>query len=262
MRLSVLRADAEIDDDCDDDCDGWTRCGEVMRGEVRTVGTVRRENTDGLNGQDVVVVMGVAGTGKTTVGRLLAEALGVPYAEADGFHPPANVAKMSAGIPLDDTDRAPWLDAIGAWAHRREGLGGVVSCSALKRVYRDRLRAAAPGIVFLHLTGDRALIGRRMAERAGHFMPVALLDSQFATLEPLEADEPGVSVDVLPGPEAVSERALRALSALRTLRTTERPEVRDHSDTPTRRSDTPTPRSDTPTTPRSDTSTRPKPPRS
>ncbi|UNZ18321.1 gluconokinase [Streptomyces sp. 891-h] len=162
----------------------------------------------------VVVVMGVAGTGKTTVGRLLAEALGVPYAEADAFHPPANVAKMSAGTPLDDTDRAPWLDAIGAWAHGREGRGGVVSCSALKRAYRDRLRAAAPGIVFVHLTGDRALIGRRMAERADHFMPVALLDSQFATLEPLAPDEPGVVIDVAPGPETVTEQALDGLASL------------------------------------------------
>ncbi|MBO8196643.1 gluconokinase [Streptomyces oryzae] len=162
----------------------------------------------------VVVVMGVAGTGKTTVGRLLADALGVPYAEADAFHPPANVAKMSAGTPLDDADRAPWLDAIGAWAHDHEGRGGVVSCSALKRAYRDRLRAAAPGIVFLHLTGDRALIARRMAGRADHFMPVALLDSQFATLEPLAPDEPGVVVDVAPGPESVTEQALDGLGPL------------------------------------------------
>lgn len=92
----------------------------------------------------VVVVMGVAGTGKTTIGPLLAAGLGVPYAEGDDFHPAANIAKMSAGIPLDDSDRWPWLDAIGRWAHGRAGLGGVVSSSALKRVYRDRLRAEAP----------------------------------------------------------------------------------------------------------------------
>lgn len=161
--------------------------------------------------QNVVVVMGVAGTGKTTVGRLLAGALDVPYAEADAFHPPANVAKMSAGTPLDDADRAPWLDAIGAWAHRHEGRGGVVSCSALKHSYRDRLRAAAPGVFFVHLTGDRELIARRMAEREDHFMPVALLDSQFATLEPLEPDERGIVVSVAPGPEAVTGQALSAL---------------------------------------------------
>ncbi|MGW2816227.1 gluconokinase [Streptomyces sp. NPDC001415] len=163
-----------------------------------------------------IVVMGVAGTGKTTIGPLVAERLGVPYAEGDDFHPVANVAKMSAGIPLDDDDRLPWLDAIGAWAHGRAGLGGVVSSSALKRSYRDRLRAAAPGLVFLHLTGDRALIEHRMAERRGHFMPAALLDSQFAALEPLGRDEAGVAVDVSGTPEDIAERAAAALRTLTT----------------------------------------------
>ncbi|MFF4188342.1 gluconokinase [Streptomyces sp. NPDC001691] len=169
-----------------------------------------------MNSPLTIVVMGVAGTGKTTIGPLVAERLGVPYAEGDDFHPQANVAKMSAGIPLDDDDRWPWLDAIGAWAHGRAGLGGVVSSSALKRSYRDRLRAAAPGLVFLHLTGDRALIERRMAERKGHFMPTALLDSQFATLQPLGADETGVSVDVSGTPEDIAERAAAALRPLTT----------------------------------------------
>ncbi|MER6223976.1 gluconokinase [Streptomyces sp900105755] len=162
----------------------------------------------------VVVVMGVAGTGKTTIGPLLAARLGVPYAEGDDFHPPANIAKMSAGHPLDDADRWPWLDAIGAWAHGRAGLGGVVSSSALKRSYRDRLRAAAPGIVFLHLSGDRRLIEDRMSHRQGHFMPTALLDSQFATLQPLEPDEAGVAVEVSGTPEEIAARAVRALEAL------------------------------------------------
>ncbi|MGW0776121.1 gluconokinase [Streptomyces sp. NPDC002835] len=162
----------------------------------------------------VVVVMGVAGTGKTTIGPLLAAALGVPYAEGDDFHPPANIAKMSAGVPLDDEDRRPWLDAVGAWAHGRAGLGGVVSSSALKREYRDRLRAAAPDAVFLHLTGSRELVERRMAERTGHFMPTALLDSQFATLQPLEDDEAGVAVDVSGSPEEITERAVAALRGL------------------------------------------------
>lgn len=161
----------------------------------------------------VVVVMGVAGTGKTTIGPLVAHALGVPYAEGDDFHPQANIAKMSAGVPLDDADRGPWLDAIGQWAHGRAGLGGVVSSSALKRIYRDRLRAAAPGVVFLHLAGDRALIEERMAARKGHFMPTALLDSQFATLQPLGADEAGVAVDVAGTPEEITERAVAALRA-------------------------------------------------
>ncbi|WP_181767662.1 gluconokinase [Streptomyces albidus (ex Kaewkla and Franco 2022)] len=160
---------------------------------------------------EVVIVMGVAGTGKTTVGALLAEAMGVPYAEADAFHPPANVAKMTAGTPLDDADREPWLDAIGGWAREREGVGGVVSCSALKRAYRDRLRAAAPHVFFLHLTGDRTLIAQRMERRRDHFMPPSLLDSQFATLEPLQSDERGAAVSVRVGPDTVTERALAVL---------------------------------------------------
>ncbi|MEU5218020.1 gluconokinase [Streptomyces sp. NPDC020807] len=164
--------------------------------------------------RQVVVVMGVAGTGKTTIGPLVAEALAVPYAEGDDFHPAANVAKMSAGTPLDDADRAPWLDAIGAWAAGRAGHGGVVSSSALKRSYRDRLRAAAPGVVFLHLTGDRELIEGRMAARKGHFMPTALLDSQFATLQPLADDEAGVAVDVTGTPEDIATRAVAALRRL------------------------------------------------
>ncbi|MFI1355475.1 gluconokinase [Streptomyces sp. NPDC020898] len=162
----------------------------------------------------VIVVMGVAGTGKTTIGPLLAARLGVPYAEGDDFHPPANIHKMTAGTPLTDDDRWPWLDAIGEWAHGRAGLGGVVSCSALKRSYRDRLRAAAPGVVFVHLTGDRALIEDRMAHRQGHFMPTALLDSQFATLQPLAADEGGVAVNVSGTPEEISTRATAALDDL------------------------------------------------
>ncbi|MFI7018086.1 gluconokinase [Streptomyces sp. NPDC050164] len=167
-----------------------------------------------MNTPHVVVVMGVAGTGKTTIGPLLAARLGVPYAEGDDFHPQANIDRMSAGTPLTDEDRGPWLDAIGAWAHGRAGLGGVVSCSALKRSYRDRLRAAAPGVVFVHLTGDRALIEDRMSHRQGHFMPTALLDSQFATLQPLQADEAGVDVDVSGSPEEITERAALALEDL------------------------------------------------
>ncbi|MGW0287962.1 gluconokinase [Streptomyces sp. NPDC003236] len=162
----------------------------------------------------VVVVMGVAGTGKTTIGPLLAARLGVPYAEGDDFHPRANIEKMTAGVPLEDADRWPWLEAIGHWAHGRSGLGGVVSSSALKRSYRDRLRSVAPGVVFLHLTGDRELIEDRMSHRQGHFMPTALLDSQFATLQPLETDEAGVAVDVAGSPEEITARAVRALDAL------------------------------------------------
>ncbi|MFD7294361.1 gluconokinase [Streptomyces sp. NPDC059897] len=162
----------------------------------------------------VVVVMGVAGTGKTTIGPLLAERLGVPYAEGDDFHPRANIDKMSAGTPLTDDDRWPWLDAIGRWAHGRAGLGGVVSSSALKRSYRDRLRAEAPDAVFVHLTGSRELIEDRMGHREGHFMPTSLLDSQFATLQPLAADEAGVAVDVAGSPEEIADRAVAALAEL------------------------------------------------
>ncbi|MEV5365920.1 gluconokinase [Streptomyces cellulosae] len=167
-----------------------------------------------MNTPHVVVVMGVAGTGKTTIGPLLAARLGVPYAEGDDFHPQSNIAKMSAGTPLTDDDRWPWLDAIGDWAQGRAGLGGVVSCSALKRSYRDRLRAAAPGVIFVHLTGDRALIEDRMSHRQGHFMPTALLDSQFATLQPLEPDEAGVAVSVTGSPEEITGRAATALTSL------------------------------------------------
>lgn len=176
---------------------------------------VDEDSEVGVSTQRVIVVMGVAGTGKTTVGWLLAEALGVPYAEGDAFHPAANVAKMSAGTPLDDADRGPWLDAIGQWIRNCAGLrGGVVAASSLKRSYRDRLRAAAPGAAFVHLTGDRSLIAQRMAARKGHFMPTTLLDSQFATLEPLQDDELGVVVDVSGSPDDITERALGALRRL------------------------------------------------
>ncbi|MCZ2525803.1 gluconokinase [Streptomyces sp. HB2AG] len=157
--------------------------------------------------------MGVSGSGKTTVGGLLADRLGVPYAEADDFHPPANIAKMSAGVPLDDEDRRPWLDAIAAWARDRGSRGGVVSCSALARRYRDRLRENAPGLFFLHLDGDFDLIAGRVARREGHFMPPSLLRSQFDALEPLGADERGAVVGVEGDAGEVTDRALAALSA-------------------------------------------------
>lgn len=157
----------------------------------------------------IIVVMGVSGSGKTTVGRVLAERLGVPYAEADEFHPAANVEKMAAGHPLTDEDRWPWLRTIGEWITERAGRGGVVTCSALKRGYRDLLRSAAPGEVwFLHLAGDRAVIADRLGARTGHFMPAALLDSQFADLEPLAADEPGLTVDVARSPEEIAQSVI------------------------------------------------------
>lgn len=159
--------------------------------------------------EHVVVVMGVAGSGKTTVGRALAARLGVPYAEADDFHPPENIRKMSAGHPLTDEDRWPWLQAIAAWISAQSG--GVVTCSALKRAYRDLLRGASTPVWFLHLTGDRALLAERISSRSGHFMPPALLDSQLADLEPLANDEPGIAVDIAASPEEIVETAVRAL---------------------------------------------------
>lgn len=144
----------------------------------------------------LVVVMGVSGSGKSTVGAALADALGVPFTDADGLHPAANVAKMTRGIPLTDTDREPWLDAVGARLAEHTGTGLVVACSALRRTYRDRLRAHAPSTVFVHLSGDAAVLAERMGGRSGHFMPTALLDSQLATLEPLAADEAGTTLDI------------------------------------------------------------------
>ncbi|MDT0444477.1 gluconokinase [Streptomyces johnsoniae] len=162
-----------------------------------------------------VVVMGVSGVGKTTVARALAERLGVPFAEADDFHPPANVAKMSAGTPLTDADREPWLRSLGAWLGEREkeDSGGVMTCSALKRAYRETLRAGAPGVFFLHLEGSRELIEERLGRRTGHFMPPALLASQFADLEPLGAGENGAVLDVQPTPEELVDRAIEVLAA-------------------------------------------------
>ncbi|MDX3866519.1 gluconokinase [Streptomyces scabiei] len=148
------------------------------------------------NTAPLVVVMGVSASGKTTVGQLLAQRLEVPYAEADDFHPAANVAKMRAGHPLDDEDRRPWLDEIARWLSDHAEGGGVVSCSALKRRYRDRLASAAPHISFLHLDGSRELIAARITARKGHFMPPGLLDTQFADLEPLGDDEAGAAIPI------------------------------------------------------------------
>jgi len=143
-----------------------------------------------------VVVMGVSGSGKTTVARALAADLGWEFLEGDGLHPAANVAAMSAGTPLTDAERRPWLEAVGAWVDARaaEGRSGVLTCSALRRSYRDELRVGRPGLVFCHLAVDPAVVERRLAQRTGHFMPPSLLPSQLATLEPLAPDEPGVTV--------------------------------------------------------------------
>lgn len=159
----------------------------------------------------VLVVMGVSGTGKSTVAGLLAGQLGWDLAEGDDLHPAANVAKMASGQPLTDEDRWPWLDTVAAWiqAHTEAGTPGVVTCSALRRAYRDKLRG--PGVAFVHLAGSREVIGARMAKRQDHFMPTSLLDSQLATLESLEADEQGIVVPLAQGPQEEVREIIDAL---------------------------------------------------
>jgi len=153
----------------------------------------------------IVVVMGVAGCGKSSVGQTLALALGHEFIEGDAHHPPANIEKMSAGIPLTDADRDGWLGTLAGFIADadREGRGLVVACSALKRRYRDRLRGDCKRVVFLHLHGDKALIASRMGARTAHFMPMALVDSQFADLEMPAADEPVLSYEVTLPAEAI-----------------------------------------------------------
>jgi carbohydrate kinase (thermoresistant glucokinase family) len=162
----------------------------------------------------IAVVMGVSGSGKTTIGAALARRLGWSFADADTFHPPANIAKMSAGQPLDDNDRAPWLAAISgridAW--RRHNICGVVACSALKRRYRDVLVSDRPEVRLVHLEGGRDLIAARLAGRHGHFMPGVLLDSQFEALEPPGPDEHPVVVPIDRPVAAIVETLVMALS--------------------------------------------------
>jgi carbohydrate kinase (thermoresistant glucokinase family) len=158
--------------------------------------------------------MGVSGSGKTTIGEALARRLGWSFVDADSFHPPANIDKMSAGRPLDDDDRAPWLAAIAAWIDARRGRGecGVVTCSALKRRYRGIIVGNRPDVRLVHLDGSRALIAGRLAGRRGHFMPGALLDSQFEALEPPGPDERALVVSIDRPVAAIVEGLVTALS--------------------------------------------------
>jgi gluconokinase len=163
-----------------------------MEAKIRT----SRRN-GGRTGKPALVVMGVAGCGKTAVGTALAEAIGARYIEGDRLHPPDNVERMARGEPLTDALRASWLDAVGqaVRAAVMGGEGAVAACSALKRIYRDRLRRAEPSIVFVHLLLSRQEAFRRVSNRRGHFMPASLVDNQFAILEPPSSDERAFSVN-------------------------------------------------------------------
>lgn len=161
----------------------------------------------------MVVVMGVTGCGKTTVGELLARRLDARFAEGDTYHPPANVEKMRSGAPLDDADRWPWLEALAAdmAAWLAAGERAVVTCSALKRTYRDVLRGAGKGVRFVHVAGSRDVIAQRLSGRRGHYMPPSLLASQIATLEPPDPDEGVITVDLEAAPEAIVTAVLARL---------------------------------------------------
>jgi gluconokinase len=160
-----------------------------------------------------IVVMGVSASGKSTVMAALTARLGWPTLEGDSVHPPSNVAKMAAGIPLTDEDRRPWLEAISRWIgdRERERLSSIVACSALRRPYRELLRRGHPSVWFVSLDVPREVLESRMATRAGHFMPPSLLDSQLEALEPLDASEPGTTLAAVDSPEDLADRIIETL---------------------------------------------------
>ena len=162
----------------------------------------------------ILVLMGVSGSGKSTVAGVLAGATGWELLEGDDLHPPENVAKMASGHPLTDEDRWPWLDAIAAWIGVRTAADrpAIVTCSALRRRYRDRL--AGPHVLFVHLDGSRDRIGERLNARMHHYMPAGLLDSQIATLEPLDEDEQGIVVDVGASPQHIAAEIAERLDTM------------------------------------------------
>lgn len=160
-----------------------------------------------------IVLMGVAGSGKTSVLHEIHRKIGWSIAEGDAFHPEANVAKMASGVPLTDEDRWPWLDRIVTWTSVEDAAGRntLVTCSALRRAYRDRLREAPGRTEFVHLVGTPGLLAERIAARTDHFMPPALLPSQLATLEPLDADEAGIFVDIAPSTSEIADEIIQRL---------------------------------------------------
>lgn len=166
----------------------------------------------------LIVVMGVSGSGKSTIGALLADRLAVPFIDADALHPLENVEKMSLGVPLTDDERWAWLADIGLkLASAEAGLGMVIACSALKRSYRYAILAEVPAALFVHLSSGNEVLLSRLEGRSGHYMPATLLESQLADLEPLAADEPGVVVDVSPDVPAILEDAIVQIRSYRTV---------------------------------------------
>lgn len=185
-----------------------------MIGAAVRVTVMTEEPTRSADDQpQFLIVMGVSGSGKTTLAEGIADAMGWLYAEGDDFHSQANVSKMASGVPLTDEDRWPWLRAIGTWIdeHERDGRSAVVTCSALKRAYRDLLREGRAHVRFVYLDVPKEVLEERLAHRTGHYMPSSLLPSQLDTLEPLQEDENGVIVRAHQSPEASVAEALELL---------------------------------------------------
>jgi gluconokinase len=158
-------------------------------------------------------MMGVSGCGKSTVAALMAGQLGWPFEEGDALHPASNIEKMKAGHPLTDDDRLPWLDQVAAWVDERltAGENGLITCSTLKRSYRDVINRRGSGVLFVYLAGSRETIAARLAARVGHFMPPGLIDSQFTDLEEPTPDEPAIRVDIGPAPSVIAQRIVEAI---------------------------------------------------